>query len=187
MFPDKSSDRKKLKHTNDLGSQEVVSWGDASWKVEVPPSSVGDQVIDSPSAGLGVEAVRSDLGPLGGSPIGRRSVVDLCDVGLQWSFVRRSDWIVSVVGSVASWLVLPVRADLVSSIDCDNVVGELEVGATGEVGGGNIQDWVVRALGAYSRVSWLNLAVDGNLVKDGVRGGSGAQRENRCNRELHGC
>ena len=181
-----SSEQKTL--TNDLGSQEVVSWGDAGWEVEVPPSSVGDEVVDGPSAGLEVEAIRGDLGPLLGSTVGGGSVVDLCEVGLEWSLVGSSDRVISVVGSVLSWDVLPVGADLVSSVDSDDGVAVLDVGAAaGKVSRVNVHDWVVGVLGANAGVGWLDLSVDGDLVENGVRRGSGAQRENRCECELHGC
>lgn len=175
------------KHTNDLSSQEVVSWGDAGWEVKVPPSSVGDQVIDCPTAGLGIESLGRNLGPLGRGSVRGGRVVDLCKVGLHWSLVGSSNRVVSVVGSVVSWNVLPVGTNLVASIDSDDRVGGSDIVATGKVGGLDVHDWVVGVLSADTGVSWLNLSIDGDLVKNGVRGGSGAQRrENRCNGELHG-
>lgn len=98
-----------------------------------------------------------------------------------------SNRVVSVVGSVVSWNVLPVGANLVSSVDGDDRVGSSDIVATGKVGGLDVHDWVVGVLSADARVGWLNLSIDGDLVENGMRGGSGAQRgENRCNGKLHG-
>lgn len=39
-----------------LDSHEVLTWSNAVWHVEVPPSTVGEEGVDSPLAGTSVES-----------------------------------------------------------------------------------------------------------------------------------
>lgn len=48
--------------SDQLGTEEVVSWSKAGWEIEVPPSLVADESVDGPLAT--VQPLMGDLEPL---------------------------------------------------------------------------------------------------------------------------
>jgi hypothetical protein len=95
------------------------------------------------------------------------------------TLVGGSDRVVRVVGARrAANLVLPPRADAGTSGDPDDVVVlELDAGVAGNVGVVDVLDGVVAVGGADALELALVLAVDRQLLEDGVAADGGRQSD----------
>lgn len=82
---------------NQLGSQQVLAWGDASRQGEVCPSTVGNHAVNAPSTGA-VKAVLKDLEPLQARGRGASCVGDLGHVEKGGTLVGLGNGVVWIVG-----------------------------------------------------------------------------------------
>lgn len=75
---------------NELHAEEVLSWGDAGGEGEVPPAVVGEEGVDGPFAGGGVEVLFGDFEPFEVVVGGGGGVVDFAEPGCYGAFVAFS-------------------------------------------------------------------------------------------------
>lgn len=114
----------------------------------------------------------------------RRSIVDLGQVRHHGALVRVRDRVVRVTGELGTADdMLPVRADPVTGLDVDDSLRLGTALAAHHVRARDILHRVVIVRGAEAGELALVLAVDGDLLEDGVRRGAVGQESHK--RELH--
>ena len=110
---------RQSKRTQKFNSEQVIAWGNALRECKAPQSIVRNHGIDSPFATA--KSLTRDLEPLLPGTRRRGGVVDFGEVDLNGALVRRSDWVIWVIGALwATDEMLPVRADGISGLDVDD-------------------------------------------------------------------
>lgn len=173
--------------SDELSTEEVVSWGNAGWNVKVLPSSSLDHLVNTPLATL--KTVLVDLEPLEAGGAGGGGVVDLGEVDDGWTLVGGSDWVVWVVGALRTANdVTPPGTNSSTSWDVDDVVVLVnKIRVACKVGVVDVLDWVVGGWGSDTLELSLVLSVDGNLLENGVslNGSEAGKGDGKKGGELH--
>lgn len=165
--------------SDELNTEEVVAWGNASWDLELV-STVCDELVNGPSAAIVTLLV--DLEPSAVGDGGGGGIADLGEVGHDWSLVGSiNDQPSSVVGVEG---VGPSDGDLSTSWDIDNVGREdgervwSTIASHGSVG--DILNWAIVGWESESVELWLSNTVDLELSPDGVCGDNARKRSCCC-------
>jgi hypothetical protein len=163
---------------NDFGTEEVISWGNVCWDLELLLSAVGVESISSPVV-LGDETVLVDLEP---RRTGRgEGVVNLGKVDDDWSVVVTSDSI--VVAAAVSVLCVHLNGDFRSGGDTADGSGIGLSATTTDIGIESTDRAVVeRETGAGGG---LVDTVDPELLPCGVGSYGGSESKESDGVELH--
>lgn len=129
--------------------------------MEFGPALVRDHVINTPFLRGWVEGVFPNLEPLQSRLARRRRIVNLRKPSRDGTLMRWRDRVVGVVGKLRAANDVPkVRANIVSSLNIDNLAGSSPLLLADHVLGVHIVDWVVVVRCTQTNQGALLLVID---------------------------